>query len=70
MLKYCVFRGLKQLVTPLLARLLESNMDKMMKFDEFFSAVNVICEKHITEVFHVNTCTLLKIYVNKNEKYA
>jgi hypothetical protein len=64
------FRGLKQLITPLLAKLLESNTDKVMKFEEFFSAVQMICGKKIVTLFYATTCTLFKIYLNGDEKYA
>jgi hypothetical protein len=63
-----VFRGLKLLVTPLLAELLESESDKIMTFDKFFRAVQMICGKWIITVFHVAKCTLLKVYMNGDEK--
>ena len=61
--------GLKQLVTPLLASLLESEPDKVIKFDEFFNEVQKISSKHVLNVFHVTTCSLLKVYINRDEKY-
>jgi TANK-binding kinase 1 len=67
---YGVFRGLKELITPLLAGLLESNTDKMLKFDEFFTIVQTICGKQMITVFYATTCTLVKIYMNKDEKYV
>ena len=65
----CVIcRGLKLTLTPLLARLLECDGSKMMKFDEFFDEVLEICGKCVINVFHSNTSTLLKIYINTDHK--
>lgn len=59
---------MKQLVTPVLAQLLESDYEKMMKFDEFFDAVKVITSKHVIYAFDLSKSSLLHVYINKNEQ--
>lgn len=55
--------GLKLLITPILAGLLENNPDKMMEFDQFFSQISRIdkmkvflCHQLFSSI--VTACTL------------
>ena len=61
---------MKQLVTPVLAQLLESDHGKMMKFDEFFDAVKALTSKHVIYAFDLSKSNLLHIYINKNEQWV
>lgn len=62
--------GMRQLITPVLAHLLESNPEKMMKFDDFFESANDIKNKHVVYVFDMNRNFLLHIYANQNDQFA
>lgn len=64
-------QGMKQLITPVLARLLECDHENMMmQFDDFFDAVKVITSKHIIYAFDLSKSSLLHIYINRNEHLA
>lgn len=59
---------MQQLITPVLAKLLESDHEKVMKFDEFFDAVKVITSKHVIYAFDLSKSSILHIYINKDEQ--
>ena len=63
-----VFRGLKRLVTPLLAALLETDSKKVGTFDQFFSRVENITQRVHINVFCPQTWSNLRIYANKQDK--
>jgi len=42
-----IWRGLKLLVTPILAGLLENNVDKMMEFNDFFGRIDRISKMKV-----------------------
>jgi len=62
-------RGLKQLVTPLLAGLLSNETDQSLTFESFFTTVQQIVSKKIIYVFHAATCDLLHIYLPTDSRY-
>ncbi|XP_023932417.1 serine/threonine-protein kinase TBK1-like [Lingula anatina] len=63
-------KGLKLLVTPLLAGLMENTSSRMWTFDQFFATVKDIMKKVVVYVFSTATCECLSIYINKTETYA
>ncbi|XP_050295434.1 serine/threonine-protein kinase TBK1 [Anthonomus grandis grandis] len=61
--------GLKKIVTPLLAGLLEADHKKIWSFDRFFKEVDlVLCRKPIN-IFHINKSVLIKVYIDPKETY-
>nr|UCK81545.1 serine/threonine-protein kinase TBK1 [Arenicola marina] len=62
--------GLRKLVTPLLAGLMESNIELMWTFDKFFQTVNVIRAKRVVHVFNTATSTLLHAYMSHSDHMA
>ncbi|VVD00281.1 unnamed protein product [Leptidea sinapis] len=54
--------GLKKLVTPLLAGLLEVNPHRIWSFEMFFSEVQTITSTKAVYIFHVNTASSIKSY--------
>lgn len=58
--------GLKKLVEPLLAGLLESNRLKMITFEKFFSEVETICRKFLVPVFNFSTSELLHVFCDQD----
>lgn len=63
-------KGLMWLVTPLLAGLLESDPERMMKFEQFFETVQDITSKRVIFVFHPAMCTILHIYIDAQQQMA
>ena len=59
--------GLKFLVTPLLAGLLEENQQRMWSFDRFFFEVTHILSKRLLHVFYINKASSIEIYLEPNE---
>lgn len=61
--------GLKKIVTPLLAGLLEADAEKIWTFDRFFKEVTDMLSRKIVNVFHVNEAHAIKIYILPDENY-
>lgn len=62
-------RGLKKVVTPLLAGLLEVDTQKIWTFERFFSEVTLTLSKILVNVFHVNTASRIEIFIHPDETY-
>lgn len=62
-------RGLKKVVTPLLAGLLEVDTQKIWTFDRFFTEVTLTLSKVLIHVFHVNQASRIEIFVHPDETY-
>ncbi|KAK7499608.1 hypothetical protein BaRGS_00009260 [Batillaria attramentaria] len=63
--------GLKRLITPFLAALLEKDQSRTWPFDQFFEQVaNIANNKVVIDVFCPSWLTKLKIYTDKNDKLA
>jgi len=60
-------QGLKQLITPVLAGLMENELSKMSDFDDFFKCIEEINRKKVIDVFCVYSCTCHKIYIDPEE---
>ncbi|KAK7788610.1 hypothetical protein R5R35_005504 [Gryllus longicercus] len=61
--------GLKKLVTPLLAGLLEVDSQRIWNFEKFFSEVTGILSRKVVHIFHVNRAQCLKIYLHPDATY-
>ncbi|XP_074644111.1 serine/threonine-protein kinase TBK1-like [Tubulanus polymorphus] len=61
--------GLKRLLTPLLAGLLECNPDRVWGFEQLFAETFNIVSKKVLHVFDVWASKCLRIYVDNNERY-
>ncbi|KAG1660321.1 Serine/threonine-protein kinase TBK1 [Nymphon striatum] len=65
--KTCQFSlGLRNLITPVLAGLLESDSVKMWGFTKFFSKVTELVSKKIIEVIFVNDMIPLRLFLDEN----
>jgi len=62
-------RGLKRLITPLLAGLLANETDQALSFEAFFTTVQQIVSNKIICVFYAATCSFLHIYLPANSRY-
>lgn len=61
--------GLKKIVTPLLAGLLEADPKKIWSFDRFFTKVTECLSRKVINIFHVNRATNIKVYIHPDETY-
>lgn len=60
--------GLKKIVTPLLAGLLEVDPQRTWSFDRFFTEVtNTLCRKPV-HIFNVHKASLIKVFMHPEEK--
>lgn len=59
--------GLKQLVTPLLAGLLEESQTRMWSFDRFFKEVTNILNKKVLHVFYMNKSASIEVYMMETD---
>ena len=59
-----LFSGLKSIVVPLLAGLMEPNESKMISYDHFFRIVANVKQKSTVDVFHFSRCEDLKVYAD------
>ena len=58
-------RGAKDLMTPILAGLMECDTRRMLDFPTFFTCVKAIYKVH---VFSAATATMLHVYIGNDEK--
>ncbi|XP_047030615.1 inhibitor of nuclear factor kappa-B kinase subunit epsilon [Helicoverpa zea] len=61
--------GLRKLVTPLLAGLLEVDPHRIWTFERFFSEVQITTSTTPVHVFHVNKAASIKVFLKPEEKY-
>ncbi|CAH0550680.1 unnamed protein product [Brassicogethes aeneus] len=61
--------GLKKIITPLLAGLLEADSRKIWSFEKFFSEVSTVLSREAINIFHVNRAELIKVYIHPDEIY-
>lgn len=61
--------GLKKIITPLLAGLLEADHRKIWSFERFFKEVDVVLSRTAINIFHVNKARLIKVYILPDETY-
>lgn len=60
--------GLRKLVTPLLAGLLEVDPQRMWNFERFFQEVTMILSRKVVHVFLVNKVQPLTIYMDPEHR--
>lgn len=66
--KTCLLnQGLRELVTALLAGILECNDDKMWTFDQFFESVQDIISRKVFHVFYMNEGKEISIYMQPDK---
>ncbi|XP_073228812.1 serine/threonine-protein kinase TBK1-like [Porites lutea] len=64
-------QGLKDLLTPVLAGVLESEpTSTSMSFETFFAAVQDILSRKVIDVYSVHSASFHKIYIKPNETFA
>lgn len=61
--------GLRRIVTPLLAGLLEVDAKKVWSFDRFFKEVRHVLARKLVHVFYVNRASAIKVYVPPSDTY-
>ncbi|CAH0401498.1 unnamed protein product [Chilo suppressalis] len=61
--------GLRKLVTPLLAGLLEVDPHRIWSFERFFSEVQIATSTIPVHIFHVNKASSLKVFLKPDEKF-
>lgn len=61
--------GLRKLVTPLLAGLLEVDPQRMWNFERFFQEVTMILSRKVVHVFLVNKVQPLTVYMDPEHRY-
>ncbi|XP_071960808.1 serine/threonine-protein kinase TBK1-like [Antedon mediterranea] len=59
----------KEMLTPLLAGLLECEQSKMMSADRFFEEVDKILNMEILHVFDVQKAKMMNIYLHKDDEF-
>lgn len=59
--------GLKLLVTPLLAGLLEENQKRMWSFERFFWEVTNVLNKKVLHLFYMNRASSVEIFMDPDE---
>lgn len=59
--------GLKKIITPLLAGLLEADHRKIWTFERFFKEVEVVLSRKAVHIFHVNKAQLITVYILPDE---
>jgi len=62
------YRCLKSRVVPVLAGLMESNLQKRWSYDQYFNAVDELIQTKIFKVFDCSSGTNLKVYINRNDR--
>lgn len=65
---FCFSSGLKRLITPFLAALLERDATRTWPFEQFFEQVAVITSKLVVDVFCPSLPCPLKIYTDKEDR--
>lgn len=61
--------GIKKLVTPLLAGLLEVDPQRIWSFEKFFNEVTNILSRTLVHIFHVNKVQMVKVYLNPDNGF-
>ncbi|XP_041984579.1 inhibitor of nuclear factor kappa-B kinase subunit epsilon [Aricia agestis] len=61
--------GLRKIVTPLLAGLLEVDPHRIWTFERFFSEVQMVTSTKCVYIFHVNKVASIEVFLKPDEKY-
>lgn len=62
--------GLKRLVIPLLAGLMETDHKRVWKFDRFFSEVTDILSRKLLHIYHLNKSQTVRVYLHPEGTFA
>lgn len=63
-------QSLRDLITPVLAGVLESDPSKMMSFETFFQRIQDIMSRKVVDVYCVESSVFHKIYIKPEETFA
>ncbi|XP_020631400.1 serine/threonine-protein kinase TBK1-like isoform X3 [Orbicella faveolata] len=63
-------QGLKDLLTPVLAGILESEPSSAMSFEEFFARIQDILSRKVIDVYSVHSASFHKIYIKQGDTFA
>lgn len=61
--------GLRKLITPILAGILEVDSQLIWSFDKFFTEVTNTLSRKVVHVFYINKMLNLRVFIFPNEKY-
>lgn len=61
--------GLRKVITPLLAGLLEVDTERIWSFERFFTEVQNTLSRKVLYVFNVNRANLIKVFLHQNDQY-
>lgn len=61
--------GLKKIVTPLLAGLLEADPTRIWSFEKFFNEVTNLLIRKAINIFYINSAANIKVFVHPDEMY-
>ncbi|XP_067685126.1 serine/threonine-protein kinase TBK1-like isoform X2 [Haliotis asinina] len=62
--------GLKLLITPVLAALLERNPERTMPFEKFFHESATITSKLSTDIFCPALCSSIRVFLDRSDGYS
>lgn len=62
--------GLKRLVIPLLAGLMETDPKRVWSFDRFFSEVTDILSRKLLHIYHLNRSQSIRVYLHPEGTYV
>lgn len=63
-------QGLKELLTPVLAGILEADPVNAMSFQEFFARIQDILSRKVIDVYSVHSASFHKIYMKQSDTFA
>ncbi|XP_027051194.1 serine/threonine-protein kinase TBK1-like [Pocillopora damicornis] len=63
-------QGLKELLTPVLAGILESDPANAMSFGKFFVSIQDILSRKVIDVYSVHSASFHKIYMKQSDTFA
>lgn len=63
-------QGLKELLTPVLAGILEADPVNAMSFKEFFARIQDILSRKVIDVYSVHSASFHKIYMKQSDTFA
>ncbi|KAK4886000.1 hypothetical protein RN001_002271 [Aquatica leii] len=61
--------GLKKIVTPLLAGLLEADPSRIWSFDKFFNEVTNLLTRKVINIFYINSAVNIKVFIHPDDVY-
>ena len=68
--RFCICRGARLLVVPVLAGLMECDPQRMWTFERFFDATNNLLRKRVMHVFSLACGSILNVYVDPDQRLS